>query len=95
VIFEDHRLSPSPAANIIYDIFYTQNAGGGWEANSRVTDASSISEFSFIGDYNDLTARPASGSSLIFGIWTDRRDKIGLFDFEDDVWGARISPSGT
>jgi hypothetical protein len=88
VIYEDHRLSPfPPAANILYDIFYTLRVGDNWEASSRVTSASSLVDRNFIGDYYDLTA----GSSLIFGIWTDRRDKISIFDGEDDVWGARIN----
>jgi hypothetical protein len=89
VIWQDHRLTPLPA-NFLYDVFYTRNAGRGWEPNSRVTDASSLSDFDFVGDYFDLT----TGSSLIFGIWTDRRDKVSIFDFEDDVWGARIAPVG-
>jgi hypothetical protein len=87
VIWHDHRLTPLPL-NFLYDIFYTRNVGRGWEPNSRVTDASSLTDRDFVGDYIDLT----TGSSLIFGIWTDRRDKVSIFDFEDDVWGARIAP---
>ena len=86
VIWEDHRLSPLPAANIFYDVFYTLISGGTSTPNARVTEASSLGDFNFNGDYFDLTA----GFSGIFGVWTDRRDKISIFDDEDDVWGARI-----
>jgi hypothetical protein len=86
VIWEDHRLTPIPV-NFLYDVFYTRWVGF-WEDNSRVTDVSSLADFNFNGDYYDLT----TGHSLIFGAWTDRRDKLSIFDDEDDVWGARITP---
>jgi hypothetical protein len=88
VAFVDHRLTPPPPIppNILFDIFYTRATGDFWSPSARVTDQSSVSDFDFIGDYNDLTA----GSNYSFGVWTDRRDKISFFDFEDDVWGGRI-----
>jgi hypothetical protein len=88
VIWEDHRLSPFPAVNIFYDVFHTQILGGVVQPNARVTDTSSLGDFFFNGDYFDLTA--ASSPSQVFGVWTDRRDKIGILDDEDDVWGAGI-----
>jgi hypothetical protein len=39
----------------------------GWMPNIRVTETSSVSDFLFKGDYNDLTA-----SNKLFGVWTDR-----------------------
>ena len=92
LIWEDHRLSPEvPTAfpnspNLYYDIFSSRKGpgGSGWFANQRVSDASSIVDFIFIGDYFDL----ASNSTLIYGVWTDRRDKTEIFDFEDDVFGS-------
>jgi hypothetical protein len=98
-IWEDHRLSPAlPIAfpnspNLFYDIFYARKVPGqgvGWSTNFRVSDASSINDYVFIGDYNDLTAT----SSALFAIWTDRRDKLSIFDFEDDVYGSVISAGG-
>jgi hypothetical protein len=97
LIWEDHRLSPEvPTAfpnspNLYYDIFSSKKGPGGpgWFANQRVSDASSIVDYIFIGDYFDL----ASNSTLIYGVWTDRRDKTSIFDFEDDVFGSwRLLP---
>lgn len=97
LIWEDHRLSPEvptefpSSSNLYYDIFSSKKGpyGSGWFANKRVTDFSSIVDFVFIGDYFDL----ASNSTLIYGIWTDRRDKTDIFDFEDDVYGSwRLLP---
>jgi hypothetical protein len=56
--------------------------------NQRVTTASSINDFIFIGDYNDLTTNE---NNLLVGVFTDRRDKTDIFDFEDDVFGVRIT----
>lgn len=99
LIWEDHRLSPQAPAvfpnssNFYYDIFSSKKRpnGSGWFANRRVSDASSIVDFVFIGDYFDLVAN----STLIYGIWTDRRDKTNVFDLEDDVFGSwRLLSSG-
>ncbi|TMQ54573.1 MAG: exo-alpha-sialidase [Candidatus Eisenbacteria bacterium] len=93
----DHRLSASSGAasqcpftvdvnNLLYDIFYsTKPPGEGWSANNRVTDASSRSDFFFLGDYIDLSTDNGS----LYTVWTDRRDKLSIFDLEDDVWGSR------
>jgi hypothetical protein len=95
-IWEDDRL-PAPAGavsqcsffvdveNLFYDIFYSTLQDGGWSANVRVTEESSISDFLFIGDYFDLTVDIGS----LYTVWTDRRDKLSIFDLEDDVWGSR------
>jgi hypothetical protein len=96
-MWEDHRLSPTvpiafpDSSNLYYDQFYSRNVPGapGWKKNLRVSDISSINDFIFIGDYVDLTA-----SNKLFGIWTDRRDKVSIFDFEDDVFGSEIIPGG-
>jgi hypothetical protein len=72
--------------NLFYDIFYsTKPPGEGWSPNVRVTDASSISDFIFLGDYIDLSTDNGS----LYTVWTDRRDKLSIFDLEDDVWGSR------
>jgi len=90
LMWEDHRLSPEVptefpnSSNLYYDIFSAQKKGSNWSPNRRVSDASSISDFIFIGDYFDLTAT----GEFVFGIWTDRRDKTDIFDFEDDVFGS-------
>ncbi len=109
VIFEDTRLAPElptsdPAdcftaplgpcdsPNLYYDIFYARKPPGQalFFSNFRVSEASSIQDFSFTGDYNDL----AANNTLLFAIWTDRRDKTSMFDFEDDVFGSRIIAGG-
>lgn len=92
LFWEDHRLStefptvfPS-SPNLYYDIFSAKKGpnGSGWSSNQRVSDASSIVDYVFIGDNFDLTANNA----MVFGIWTDRRDKNDIFDLEDDVFGS-------
>ena len=95
VIWEDHRLSPEVPAvfpnssNLFYDIFYSRKTPGnsGWRPNSRVTEASSINDFIFIGDYNDLAI-----SNKVFAIFTDRRHRTSIFEFEDNVFGSLITP---
>ena len=92
LIWEDHRLSPElpisfpESPNLYYDIFAAKKGFGnsGWFPNTRVSDATSIVDFVFIGDYFDL----AVNDKFFFGIWTDRRDKTDIFDFEDDVFGS-------
>ncbi|HEY5573236.1 MAG TPA: sialidase family protein [Anaerolineales bacterium] len=92
LLWEDHRLSPAfpivfpSSPNLYYDIFSAKKGQGGpgWSANLRISDFSSIVDFVFIGDYFDLT----TSGSLVYGIWTDRRDKGDIFDFEDDVFGT-------
>ena len=92
LIWEDHRLSPDVptefpnSPNLYYDIFMAKKGFGstGWYKNTRVSDATSIVDFVFVGDYFDL----AANDQLVFGIWTDRRDKADIFDFEDDVFGS-------
>ena len=92
MIWEDHRLSPDlpiefpNSPNLYYDIFGAKKGFGssGWFKNTRVSDMTSISDFFFVGDYFDL----AANDQYVFGIWTDRRDKTSIFDFEDDVFGS-------
>jgi len=95
IIWEDHRLSPDVptvfpnSPNLFYDIFYSRKTPGesGWRENSRVTEASSISDFVFIGDYNDLAI-----SNKVFAIFTDRRHRTSIMQFEDNVFGSQITP---
>ncbi len=92
VMFEDHRLSPTVptvfpnSSNLRYDMFSARKTTGGFESNVRVSDASSISDFIFIGDYNDLTA----STNTLFGIWTDRRHQSSIFQFEDNTFGSLV-----
>ncbi len=99
VIWEDHRTSPvvpilfPNSSNLYYDIFYSRNTpgqGSGWFSNFRVSEASSINDFVFIGDYNDL----AANNTTLFGVWTDRRHQTSIFAFEDNVFGSRIIAGG-
>jgi hypothetical protein len=90
----DHRLPLEKVAesqcpfvpdveNLEYDIFSSTRQAGGWSPNVRVTEQSSLSDYLFLGDYIDLSA------DARFTIWTDRRDKVSIFDPEDDIWGSR------
>jgi hypothetical protein len=116
VIWEDTRLTEQEeivgfpdnlSPNLYWDIFYarmTPGRGTGWFDNFRVTEASSLQDWIFTGDYNDLTANQRT----LFSIFVDRRDKglpscyppsgcgppTGIFDFEDDVWGSEIIAGG-
>jgi hypothetical protein len=89
-MWEDHRLSSE--SNLFYDCFYSRKPRGtGFFSNFRVSDASSMSDFIYIGDYMDIT----SNNTTLFGIWTDRRDKLSILDFEDDVYGRIIAGGAT
>ncbi len=89
--FPSGSLCKSP--NLFYDIFYSRNTSGratGWFRNFRVSDTSSIADFIFLGDYNDL----AWNDTVIFAIWTDRRHHTSIFQFEDNVFGSEIIRGG-
>jgi hypothetical protein len=73
-MWEDHRLSKQD------NLF----------SSSRANEASSMSDFIYIGDYFGITAN----NTTLFSIWTDRRDKSIIFDLEDDVYGNRIIANG-
>jgi len=101
VLWEDHRLSG--VDNLYFDMFYTtKDDDGGWSANSRITSDFSISDFVFIGDYNDITLIGGRGEDqdngnedndngrCVYGVWTDRRHQVSIFAMEDNVFGARI-----
>jgi hypothetical protein len=84
------------SSNLFYDIFYTTIGKSGNNLkpapNRRITTAPSICDFVFIGDYNDLTVSNQGGGFVYLAVFTDRRDKLSIFDFEDDVFGVRITP---
>lgn len=89
VIWEDHRLSTTD--NLYYDMFGDAKLGiFGWLGNFRFTDFSSINDWIFIGDYNDITA----SGGLVFAVWTDRRHQGSIFAFEDNVFGGYPTPLG-
>jgi hypothetical protein len=77
---------------LFFDIFYSRRVSGrgGWFSNFRVSEELSIQDFNFAGDYIDL----AANDTLLFGIWTDRRHRTSVFDFEDNVFGSRIIAGG-
>ena len=83
------RICNSP--NLLYDMFYARKVPGarGWSDNKRISDVSSISDFIFIGDYNDLTV-----SNKLFAVWTDRRHQTSTFQLEDNVFGTQIIQGG-
>ena len=72
--------------NLIYDIYSaTIDKAGNISPNLRVSDASSLSDFSFIGDYFDISVHRSVGDKIAYVIWADRRDKSSIFDLKDDV----------
>lgn len=86
-IWEDHRTSTLD--NFNYDVFSSTSTGS-WSPNTKVTDATSTSDFVFVGDYYDITVAQDFFRTKFFGVWTDRRDEPDIFDLDDDIWGARI-----
>lgn len=93
VLWEDHRNSPTD--NLRYDVFWAKKVGSAlFSPNEKLTDASSISDFIFLGDYFDITVARGKDEDapFVYGVWTDRRNEPSIFNFNDDIWGARISP---
>ena len=87
VAWEDDRNSAEIGEpNLIYDIYSaTIDKAGNISPNLRVSDASSLSDFSFIGDYFDISVHRSVGDKIAYVIWADRRDKSSIFDLKDDV----------
>lgn len=96
LMWADFRLSPAGPATppnpveLNYDIFFAVKRAGSshWSKNQRITDVSSLAEIgpygSFFGEYIDL----AANSDMVYGVWTDRRDKTDTADLEDDIFGS-------
>jgi hypothetical protein len=87
VAYADHYKSAALGAgkqNLIYDVRYRKSiiGGGTFQAPVTVTDQSSLSDYSFIGDYFDSSTT----SRRYHVIWTDRADKFSILDFEDDIY---------
>ena len=87
IAYADHYKSASLGAgkqNLIYDVRYRKSVigGGTFQAPVTVTDQSSLSDWSFIGDYFDSSTT----SRRYHVIWTDRADKFSIFDYEDDIY---------
>ncbi len=90
-IWEDHRYSNID--NLFFDMFYSRKAPGkgvGWFSNFMISEATSINDWLFIGDYNDL----AANQTTLFAVWTDRRHQTSIFAYEDNVYGSRIIAGG-
>ena len=87
IAYADHYKSAALGAgkqNLIYDVRYRKSiiGGGTFQAPVTVTDQSSLSDWSFIGDYFDSSTT----SRRYHVIWTDRADKFSIFDYEDDIY---------
>ena len=81
------------SSNVWYDIYGSRKVlgtGVGFFRNFRVTEASSVQDFVFSGDYNDL----AANDTTLFGIFTDRRHQTSIFSGRDNVLGSRIIGGG-
>jgi hypothetical protein len=88
VAWEDHRLSSS-GDNNLYDIFSDQtnpSFGTDW----RISDLSSLSQFTFIGDYTESSANRIPSDRVVHTIWTDRSDRFSVTDFEQNVYEDKI-----
>jgi hypothetical protein len=88
-MWEDHRLSSQD--NLFYDCYYSRKTpGSNWASSFRANEVSSMSDFIYIGDYFGIT----TNNTTLFSIWADRRDKLSVFDPEDDVYGSLIISGG-
>jgi hypothetical protein len=79
--------------NLYYDAFYARGGPGqgvGFFTNLRVSEASSIQDFVFGGDYAEIAANNRS----VFAIWTDRRHQTTIFQGADNVVGSRVIAGG-
>lgn len=96
--WEDHRLSPTApvsfpnSSNLFYDNFVARKVPGqdSFFTNLRASDASSISQFVFIGDYTGVAANATAN----YAVWTDRRNRTNIFDSNNDVFGSRVVAGG-
>ena len=71
----------------MFDIYATTTGSKGKiQPSKKITDLSSLSDFEFVGDWiSPAVPREGMTSSIAFFIWTDRRDKTDIFDFEDEI----------
>jgi len=76
--------SPIGSPNLLYDIYRIRSSDCGttWGSPARITDAPSLSQFVFIGDYNDGSAT----ARKVHVIWSDRADQIDIFASDCDVF---------
>jgi hypothetical protein len=97
VIWEDTRLAPhvpdpsDPDGNLFYDIFHSRKVpglGAPWSPNTRVSDESSRQDALNSGERTALVA----SDTLIFAVWTDRREATSPFQALGDILGSRILP---
>ena len=72
--------------NELYDIMAVYNGPTGWKGYFQLTDVSSLSDYSFIGDYIDCGVSANVTDKVFNIIWTDRSDKLYTNDLEDDVY---------
>jgi hypothetical protein len=88
VSFYDHSRSSATAPNRLYDVRYRRSINGGLSflGPITVTDVVSLSDFEYIGDYFDTAAT----MRRFHLAWTDRGDKWGIGDLEDDVFTDRF-----
>lgn len=79
--------------NVIYDVTtrFSNTGGASFQAAKIITDASSLSDYAFIGDYLDGSANRRN----YHVVWTDRADAISIYAYEDDVFHDRFAPPGS
>ena len=83
IAYYDHYRSPAATPNLLYDVRYRRSVNGGMTFAEPITatDVPSLSDESYIGDYFDS----AVTMRRYHLVWTDRADKIDIFDHEDDI----------
>jgi hypothetical protein len=83
IAYYDHYRSPRATPNLFYDVRYRKSINGGmtFAAPITATNGPSLSDASYIGDYFDS----AVTMRRYHLVWTDRADKLNVFDPEDAV----------
>ncbi|MBI5388626.1 MAG: exo-alpha-sialidase [Verrucomicrobia bacterium] len=76
------------SVNRFYDIFHARKGRERrvFSPNAPVTDAPMVVNWFFLGDYIGLSAN----EDVLYGVWTDRRRFSSIFQFDNDVFGARL-----
>jgi hypothetical protein len=93
--YDSKRSSPLGAVNcnVIYDVStrFSNNAGASFQAAKIITDAASLTDYLFIGDYLDASANKRN----FHVVWTDRADAVSIYAYEDDIFHDRFAPPGS
>lgn len=87
-VYLSYMSHDAASKNLYYDFWrkVSTNYGSTFALPKKISGYKSISDNSFIGDYNDSTAHPRR----VLAIWTDRSHVTSKYDYDDDILCDRI-----